>query len=303
MSEKDKKKKEENIDLDNNTINKIEKIKLKVNISIFPQKNNFFENLSIFYISKILNLWELIITLKVQADSPITSSEVVFLLESLIFPLKYCGDIRPYFTIYDADFRYYKWIGLKNLNSPIIIGVINPICVRTFNEWAVLHFDDNYFQELNYSSNPTKNNNINFIDYNFDDGLDIPNVNKKRFIMQISKALIKTFFDFINEDGKKSMDKLNMYLRMYLIELNNDFMRSFEEFFFSHEIKNIQRISLIKNNFSIFEIFSKENFSKYLNTKNTYFNQKYVNDKKKTNELYMIFIQTKCFNNYLKSLL
>ena len=99
------------------------------------------------------------------------------------------------------------------------------------------------------------------------------------------------------------MDRLNIYLRMYLIELNNDFMRTFEEYFFQHEYNQLKHIAVIKPNFSIFEIFNKKKFIKYLETINNYFNVKYVKNKKKTVELYTMFINTKSFNFYLKNLL
>jgi len=220
-------------------------------------------------------------------------------MESLIFPIKYCGDTRPYFTIYDSDFKDYKENeNLMAINSPII-GVINPICVRAFDTWPVLHFDDIFFQDQGYESNPTKTNKKENL---LNDTLDIPNINKKRFVMQMNKALVKTFLEQTDE-GYKTRDKLNMFLRMYLIELNNDFMRTFEEYFFIHEISHIRRISMVKSNFSIFEIFNKDKFIKYLDTKMIYFNLKYINDKKKTIELYSMFIKTKCFNSYLNSLL
>jgi hypothetical protein len=282
-------------------ISEIKEIKSNYEISIYPQNNNFFEYLSIYYVSKIWNIWELIITetpLLVQADSPSLTSEIVFLLSSLIFPLKYCGDIRPYFTIYDNDFKDYRdQQELKDLNSPIL-GVINPICAKSFSNFCVLHFDDHYFQD-NKLENPTKNFNKNLIN---DEVLTLSNY-KKKFILMPNKTLIKTFTDFIEDPGNKSYDRLNIYLRMYLIELNNDFMRSFEEYFFLQESDELRRIALIKPNFSIFEIFSKDKFIKYLNTQNNYFNLKYVNNKKKTIELYTRFIETKCFNFYLKNLL
>ena len=136
----------------------------------------------------------------------------------------------------------------------------------------------------------------------YDEILNLPN-HKKKFILTPNKALIRTFLDFIEDEENKSFDKLNIYLRMYLIELNNDFMRTFEEYFFLQESDELRRIAMIKQNFSIFEIFNKEKFIKFLNSQSNYFNLKYVNNKKKTTELYTQFINTKSFNFYLKNLL
>ncbi|KAI7823497.1 hypothetical protein BX661DRAFT_145477, partial [Kickxella alabastrina] len=52
--------------------------------------------------------WELMIlgeSLVVLADTPSRCSEAVVSLVDIIFPITYCGDYRPYFTIQDPDFR------------------------------------------------------------------------------------------------------------------------------------------------------------------------------------------------------
>ena len=95
-------------------------------------------------ISKICNLWEMVILetpLIISADTPNVCSEAVILLSNIISPLKYVGDIRPYFTILDDDFKEYKDQNiLKSTNSPIL-GIINPICLKMLNDWAVIHLD------------------------------------------------------------------------------------------------------------------------------------------------------------------
>jgi hypothetical protein len=120
-----------------------------------------------------------------------------------------------------------------------------------------------------------------------------------------NKILLKTFFDILDEEGLSSLPKLNIYLRMHLTELTNDFMRTFEDFFNIYEKDNISRLLLVKRNPSIFEIFSPKRFSEYLNMAevNPYFNLKYMKDKKKMVDLYSKFMETKCFNNYLKVML
>jgi hypothetical protein len=278
-------------------------LKLSMEISVFPQNNNFVEYLSFFYICKISNLWELVITetpIIIQADTPNICQEVTFLLSSLIFPLEYVGDIRPYFTIYDIDFKDYKEDQrLKNLNSSIV-GVINPICTRMLKDWVVIHFDDLYFQQLKID-NLTKFIKKEFID---EEGIPYGIENcKRKLILSQNKSLLKTVYELIENSDDSSLDKINIYLRMYMIELNNDFMRTFEEYFFSNQLTRIKRLPLIKSNFSIFELFDENCFLKYLNTSEIYFNTKYVKDKKKTVELYSNFIQTKSFKNYLKNLM
>jgi hypothetical protein len=317
VTESEKKAKIEEINKKQSNLNVMEQeliqiqripVKFNLNISLFPQNNNFFEFLSLYYTTKIWNLWELVITetpLMISADSPQICSEVSFILSSLIYPLKYAGDIRPYFTIYDADFKDYRdEVKLKYINTPIF-GVINPICLSTFKDWPVLHFDDLYFHEKGLQQNPTKAKQLNYLEL-INSSLDLGGVFKKKFCIPINKALIKTFVDTLQENSiseEKSLKKLNMYIRMHLIELNNDFMRTFDDFLFVHEIQQVNRLSLLKKHFSIFEIFKKEKFIKYLQQNDIYFNSKYIKDKKKMIDLYSHFIKTKCFAGYLKHIL
>ncbi|RKP34008.1 hypothetical protein BJ085DRAFT_7708, partial [Dimargaris cristalligena] len=54
--------------------------------------------------------WELMMVgepLVVMADSPAECSQAVLALVDLIQPITYCGDVRPYFTIQDAEFKSY----------------------------------------------------------------------------------------------------------------------------------------------------------------------------------------------------
>lgn len=111
-----------------NVINNVKELN-----SYFPNTNNFMEILSIFYVCKIWNLWELIITetpIIISSDCPSKCSSVVMLLSTLISPMKYCGDLRPYISIFDNDFKEYKdETSLKFVNSPLL-GIINPFCLK-----------------------------------------------------------------------------------------------------------------------------------------------------------------------------
>ncbi|XP_058164984.1 protein DENND6B isoform X2 [Dasypus novemcinctus] len=53
-------------------------------------------------------LWELVLLgepLVVLAPSPAVSSEMVLALTSLLRPLRFCSDYRPYFTVHDSEFK------------------------------------------------------------------------------------------------------------------------------------------------------------------------------------------------------
>jgi len=56
-----------------------------------------------------------------------------FSCSSMIYPLRYCADFRPYFTIHDSDFKEYT---MKALAPPsVILGVTNPFFAKTLQHW------------------------------------------------------------------------------------------------------------------------------------------------------------------------
>nr|CAD7199094.1 unnamed protein product [Timema douglasi] len=74
-------------------------------------------------ISHIHLLWELVLTAEpivVMAASPNTCSEMVQALVSMVVPLMYCADYRPYFTIHDSEFKEYTT--RAHAPPPVILG-------------------------------------------------------------------------------------------------------------------------------------------------------------------------------------
>ena len=107
-------------------------------------------------------LWELILLnepLVVIANSPKESSEAVQALISLISPLKYHAEYRPYFTIHDSE--YNEFTGKEILPPPsCILGVTNPFFVKQLPHWPhILKLDSNNLSEKsnNLSINKTRN--------------------------------------------------------------------------------------------------------------------------------------------------
>jgi len=92
-------------------------------------------------------LWELVFTgepILVVGKTPALCSRAVLGLASLISPMEFGGDYRPYFTIYDSDFRYYSSLQDLGPNSlpACIIGVTNPLFLKVFERFPhvlVLH--------------------------------------------------------------------------------------------------------------------------------------------------------------------
>jgi len=52
------------------------------------------------------------------------------ILSSLVYPLEYIGDIRPYLTIYEKDFKDYNDEHDLKFSNSAIIGIINPFCLK-----------------------------------------------------------------------------------------------------------------------------------------------------------------------------
>lgn len=87
-------------------------------------------------VSHLTLLWELVLLgepIIVMAPSPTISSEAVQCLVSLIQPLKFVCDYRPYFTIHDSELKEYT---SKTQPIPrVILGVTNPFFAKTVQQW------------------------------------------------------------------------------------------------------------------------------------------------------------------------
>ncbi|KAJ1906249.1 hypothetical protein LPJ81_001449 [Coemansia sp. IMI 209127] len=80
--------------------------------------------------------WELMIlgeSLVVLADTPSRCSEAIVSLVDIIFPIKYCGDYRPYFTIQDPDFR--AIVSKTHVPNNTVVGVSNPFFSEALSHW------------------------------------------------------------------------------------------------------------------------------------------------------------------------
>jgi len=85
-------------------------------------------------------LWELALTaepLVVQAPSPAQCSATVQALTSLIHPLRFVADYRPFYTIHDTDFKELTSSNSSALPS-IILGVTNPFFNKALQHWPNL---------------------------------------------------------------------------------------------------------------------------------------------------------------------
>ncbi|KAJ2292619.1 hypothetical protein IWW55_005815, partial [Coemansia sp. RSA 2706] len=80
--------------------------------------------------------WELMIlgeSLVVLADSPSRCAEAIVGLVDVIFPIRYCGDWRPYFTIQDPDLR--AIVSKTRVPPNTVVGVSNPFFSEALGHW------------------------------------------------------------------------------------------------------------------------------------------------------------------------
>ena len=85
-------------------------------------------------------LWELVLTaepLVIMASTPAISSATVQYLTSIIYPLSYCGDYRPFYTIHDSDFKDITGSNSSALPN-IMLGVTNPFFGKALDSWPHL---------------------------------------------------------------------------------------------------------------------------------------------------------------------
>lgn len=85
-------------------------------------------------------LWELALSaepLVVQAPSPAQCSATVQALTSLIHPLRFVADYRPFYTIHDTDFKELTSSNSSALPA-IILGVTNPFFNKALQHWPNL---------------------------------------------------------------------------------------------------------------------------------------------------------------------
>jgi hypothetical protein len=87
------------------------------------------------------HVWELALAgqpVLVLAPTPDRCSQAVLAIASLIAPIQYCGDYRPYFTIYDPDFMEIskRHDEMRGANVPsCVLGVTNPYFLKSLEYW------------------------------------------------------------------------------------------------------------------------------------------------------------------------
>ena len=112
-------------------------------VSLLPVARPPFYTVNLFvalgrmqFLKHMWTYWEAALTgrpILVKSPQPHMCSNAVLGLVSLIAPLPYAGDFRPYFTINDPAFNLYS----KARGIPLILGVTNPIFLKLMDQWPV----------------------------------------------------------------------------------------------------------------------------------------------------------------------
>merc|ERR1719320_1467395 len=73
-----------------------------------------------------------------MSQCPEVCTRAVLGIMSLISPVIYGGDFRPYFTIYDPDFKHYQELHDHGTLGSVILGVTNPFFLKAYPNWTNL---------------------------------------------------------------------------------------------------------------------------------------------------------------------
>eukprot|EP00948_MAST-09A_sp_MAST-9A-sp1_P003294 g3294.t1 len=111
------------------------------------QHLNLFSIFGTSFAANIWYLWECMLLgrpILVVSPSPATASQVIMALVSLISPLSYAGDFRPYINVFDQDFAGIqfkhdqgKGLNLSSHYSTLCLGSSNPYMAKFLKNWPV----------------------------------------------------------------------------------------------------------------------------------------------------------------------
>ncbi|XP_052780555.1 protein DENND6A-like isoform X2 [Mya arenaria] len=170
-------------------------------------------------------LWELVLTgepLVVMAASPSITSNTVQSLVSLISPLHFCSDYRPYFTIHDSEFKEYT---TKTQAPPsVILGVTNPFFAKTLQHWPhIIRIGEMSHEAVPKGFNKLKKaSSLKTLDCK-------PGVytQYKPFLVK-DKGILKRLIKGIQ--SKRPVEAQNAILRRHFLELTQSFMIPLERY-------------------------------------------------------------------------
>ncbi|XP_059488518.1 protein DENND6A isoform X2 [Neocloeon triangulifer] len=175
-------------------------------------------------LSHVHLLWELVLTAEpiiVMAPSPTVCSEMVYSLVSMIVPLLYCADYRPFFTIHDSEFKEYT----ANTHAPpsVILGVTNPFFAKTLQNWPhIIRLGETPNLATPQKHKLKKASNLKMLDSK-------PGVyTYYKSFLQKDKNIIKKLMK--GTQTKRPCEVQNAILKRHLLELTQSFMIPLERY-------------------------------------------------------------------------
>ncbi|XP_064632620.1 protein DENND6B-like isoform X2 [Lineus longissimus] len=168
-------------------------------------------------------LWELVIAAEpivVMAASPSICANTVQALVSMIWPLRFCSDYRPYFTIHDSEFKEYT---TKTQAPPtVILGVTNPFFAKTLQHWPHILRIGEMAAESKGFNKIKKGSSVRTLDSK-------PGVyTRYKAFLNKDKTILKRLAKGIQT--KRPVEVQNAMLRRYLLELTQSFMIPLERY-------------------------------------------------------------------------
>ncbi|XP_076053198.1 protein DENND6A isoform X2 [Oratosquilla oratoria] len=169
-------------------------------------------------------LWELVLTtepLVVMAPTPTTAADMVQTLVSLIAPLKFCADYRPFFTIHDSEFKEYT---TRTAAPPaVILGVTNPFFAKTLQHWPhIIRIAESGGSPSSQKHKLKKASGMKSVEQK-------PGVyTKYKSHLQPDKGLVKRLLKGVQTG--RPVEVQSALLRRYLLELTQSFMIPLERY-------------------------------------------------------------------------
>ncbi|EGG15703.1 hypothetical protein DFA_10545 [Cavenderia fasciculata] len=278
-----------------------------------------FKNLS----TKLWMLWEMVLLnhpIIVMSPSPPISSDCVLALISLISPLNYTGDYRPYFTIHDPDFQkftatnstFHKHSSSNNNNNTTsssseevdcaelhnningtpstILGVTNPFFLKALGHWpttVIIGPTQRFGKSVESSASSMKKT----LSFSRDSDAKERVVSEYKPLTSPDKTILKKI-----SSGDLENNNNNESLRKHFLQLTLNFLIPLERYFASllplaKTISVFQRPPRLKD-------FDQEEFlNKLEGDDETYV----IDSKTKEIELYKKFLESSNFENWLEN--
>ncbi|EAL67219.1 hypothetical protein DDB_G0280481 [Dictyostelium discoideum AX4] len=271
------------------------------------------------FTTKLWMLWELVLLghpLLVISPNPPMCSDSVLALVSLISPLHYCGDYRPYFTIHDTDFHKYtsfshlsgtrpddsnnnnnqddsEYNNNNNNNGipPSILGVTNPFFLKALGNWPNILTIGTTQQRLGGFKKIKSS---------------LPNIMSKdlltRHVLDNKEKILSEYKPFISPDKsvlKKITesaddDIINEVLRTHFLQLTQKFLIPLERYF-SLLLPLAKTISIFQRPPRLKPFIKEECLNKIMETDERFI----IDNKSKEIELYKQFLDCVNFKQWL----